>query len=166
MIVTLGVGALFAWRLYGRLRRVVGRQHFSRGRSLTTLCLFLALAALLAFGALGHADSILALVGGLVAGAALGAYGLKLTKFEQTSAGLFYTPNTHLGIALTVLLIARISYRFAVSYAAEAPPAGLAQGPLTLVIFGTLAGYYIAYAVGLLRWQRRVTAAGQSPEIS
>jgi hypothetical protein len=30
--------------------------------------------------------------------------------------------------------------------------------PLTLMIFATLAGYYVTYAIGLLRWRRRVAA--------
>jgi hypothetical protein len=29
------------------------------------------------------------------------------------------------------------------------------SSPLTLVIFGVLAGYYMSYAVGLLAWRRR-----------
>jgi len=34
--------------------------------------------------------------------------------------------------------------------------------PLTLALIGTLAGYYCAYAVGLLRWASRTTGAEQS----
>jgi hypothetical protein len=32
------------------------------------------------------------------------------------------------------------------------------QSPLTLAIFGLLAGYNTAYAIGLLRWRRGVIA--------
>jgi hypothetical protein len=32
--------------------------------------------------------------------------------------------------------------------------AAFARSPLTLAVFGLLAGYYIAYAVGLLHWRR------------
>ncbi len=32
----------------------------------------------------------------------------------------------------------------------------LGNSPLTLAIFGTLAGYYVTYAIGLLRWRARV----------
>ena len=42
---------------------------------------------------------------------------------------------------------------------AEAPSSeDFARSPLTLAIFGTLAGYYVAYAIGLIRWARRVAA--------
>lgn len=43
--------------------------------------------------------------------AALGVYGLRLTRFERTPTGLFYTPNAHLGIALSLLLVLRLGYR-------------------------------------------------------
>ena len=90
---------------------------------------------------------------------ALGVLGLRLTRFEATSAGLFYTPSAHLGIALSTLLVCRIAYRFITggfpgAGTADSAPAALT--PLTLLLVGTLAGYYCAYALGLLRWQARV----------
>jgi hypothetical protein len=39
-----------------------------------------------------------------------------------------------------------------------------ARSPLTLGVFGLLAGYYIAYAVGLLRWRFAVLAAKRRRE--
>jgi len=91
---------------------------------------------------------------------ALGVYGLRLTTFEPSPEGLFYTPNAHLGIALSLLLIARLGWRAVQLYTSDipvgTPPVDFARSPLTLLIVGTLAGYYITYAVGLLRWRRRV----------
>jgi hypothetical protein len=93
-------------------------------------------------------------------------YGLRLTKFEQTALGLFYTPNAHLGIALSLLFIARIGYRAAQLYFASGSihegSAAFARSPLTLLIFGTLPGYYITYAIGLLRWRHRASLASPS----
>jgi cytochrome b561 len=97
---------------------------------------------------------MLALAGGAAVGIGLGVYGLRLTKFEHTPEGMYYTPNAHLGIALSVLLVLRVGYRFAVAYfspEAAAPPPAANLSPLTLAMFGTLAGYYVSYAVGLLR---------------
>ena len=34
----------------------------------------------------------------------------------------------------------------------------IGSNPLTMAIFGTLAGYYVTYAIGLLRWRARVSA--------
>jgi hypothetical protein len=45
-----------------------------------------------------------------------------------------------------------------VDTATTGPGAGFTSSPLTLLIFGTLAGYYVTYAIGLLSWQRRVRA--------
>jgi len=75
---------------------------------------------------------------------------------------LFYTPNAHLGIALSLLFIARLGYRIALPLATGRLPdpqsAQLGSSPLTLAIFGTLAGYYVTYAIGLLRWRARLSA--------
>jgi hypothetical protein len=156
------IAVLIGWRLYSRVKRMVGRQRLSKLRPWLTVCLFPLLVALLLLGSLAHPEAALALVAGVAAGVALGFYGLRLTKFEQTPLGLFYTPNAHLGIALSLLLIARIGYRAAQLYFAagaiqEASAATFVRSPLTLLIFGTLAGYYVTYAVGLLRWRRRAS---------
>ncbi|MCE9658392.1 MAG: hypothetical protein K8R60_07515 [Burkholderiales bacterium] len=164
LLLPAGIAALVGWRLYSRVKRMVGRQRLSKVRPWLTLGLFPLLVALLLVGSLSHPYVALALVGGVGAGSVLGSYGLRLTKFEQTPLGLFYTPNVHLGIALSALFIARVGYRAAQLYFAPGPlqegSTAFARSPLTLLIFGTLAGYYIAYAIGLLRWRRRVTLAG------
>ncbi len=148
-----------AWRIYSRVRRMVGRQRLSRVRPWISVFLFPVLVALLAFVSLQHPLALAALAGGLVAGGLLAVYGLRLTRFERTAAGLFYTPNAHLGIALSLLLIGRVIYRFAEIYAGGLPPEGastdFARSPATLAIFGMLAGYYVAYSLGLLRWRYR-----------
>jgi hypothetical protein len=91
-----------------------------------------------------------------------------MTRFEKTPQGLFYTPNAHLGIALSALLMGRIIYRLAQVYWSSGSAAGAdinsATTPLTLLIFGTLAGYYVTYAVGLLRWQRESSMSDGSSD--
>lgn len=104
---------------------------------------------------------------GVALGTGLGVYGLRLTKFEQTPRGLFYTPNAHLGVALSLLFVGRIAYRAAQLYFSSGSllvgrPTDFARSPLTLLIFGVLAGYYVTYAVGLLRWRARVGDASVS----
>jgi len=151
---------LIAWRVYARIRRLVGRQRLSRVRPWITLTLFPALVLLLAFAAHSHPERLLWLAGGLGAGSLLGAYGLRTTRFEPTPQGLFYTPNPYLGVAISLAFVARIAYRFAEVYALNPsmPPeiGDFARSPLTLAVFGLLAGYYIAYAIGLVRWRFRV----------
>ena len=160
LLVSLGVVALIAWRMYSRVRRMVGRQVFSRNRARATVVLFPLLLVLVLFSALAHPASLLALVAGAGLGVALGSYGLRLTKFEETPLGLFYTPSAHLGIALSLLFIGRVGYRFAQLYLSGAPASShsaFVSSPLTLLIFGTLAGYYVSYALGLLRWAHRAS---------
>ena len=157
VFVTVAIVALVAWRLYSRIRRMVGRQRLSRVRPGFTVVLLPLVVGGLVFASRSNTVSMVALLAGVAGGAALGVFGLRLTKFESGPQGWFYTPNAHLGIALSVLLIARIGYRIArasmVSSTGPPPPATFVQSPLTLIIFGTLAGYYVTYAVGLLRWQ-------------
>ena len=90
-------------------------------------------------------------------------FGLRRTKFEATRAGLFYTPNAHLGLALSALFLARIAYRIVEVYVlTPLVPRGTAEfmgSSATVIAFGLLAGYYLGYAVGLARWRASVLRA-------
>jgi hypothetical protein len=171
VLLTIAIIALIAWRLHSRIRRTIGRQRLSPVRPWITIVLFPLVIVMLAFASLRAPDAIwMYLAGGAVAGIALGLLGLRLTRFEVTPAGRFYTPSAHLGIALSVLLVCRIAWRFATggfpgsAGASSAPGAGLT--PLTLLLVGMIAGYYTTYAVGLLRWslRSRRLASSQTPE--
>ena len=160
----LSIGALIAWRVYARVRRLVGRQRLSRYRPWVTLVIFPLLVALVALPSLARPINLLWLAAALFCGTSLGIYGLSRTRFEVIpDEGLFYTPNAHLGIALSLVFVARIVYRlievFVLAPAISRGPAEFAQSPLTLAAFGLLAGYYISYAAGLVRWRFRVRRA-------
>jgi uncharacterized membrane protein YfcA len=158
----VGFGALVAWRLYRRAHKLIMRQHFNLRRSRTSLIFFPLLLLLFLYSSYTHPLAVAAEVAGVLIGVVLAVYGLRHTKYESTAEGLFYTPNAHIGIALSILLAARVAYRFFQMYASTsafaAPPQDFARSPLTLLIFGTTAGYYAWYALGLIRWQRSVTA--------
>jgi Protein of unknown function (DUF1453) len=159
LLITGAIVALIAWRMYSRIRRVIGRQPLGLKRVWIRIVLFPLVVALLAFTARQHPEALGYLACGVAFGVALGVLGLRLTKYEVTADGLFYIPSAHLGVALSTLLVARIAYRFAVNglpgAAAGGPPPGSTLTPLTLLLVGTLAGYYWTYAVGLLRWSMR-----------
>ena len=157
---------LIAWRLYARFRRMVGRQRLTRIRPWIQLTIFPLLVMLLGAASVAHPLNLAVLAAGLAAGAGLGLYGLRRTAFEPTSQGLFYTPNAHLGIALSTLFLLRIAYRAYEVYVLAPGPhvPDFARSPLTLSVFGLLAGYYVAYAIGLVRWRRRVLAAKHARE--
>lgn len=163
-VVVIALVPLIAWRLYARVRRLVGRQRSRAWRHWVAVLAFPLLAAMLALGAAPRADAapaLGALAAGLAVGIALGVWGLRLTRFERTEQGWFYTPSAHIGIALSALLVGRIGWRIAeLQMHGAAPDAGhFAANPLTFAVFGTVAGYYASYSAGLLRWRARAAKA-------
>jgi hypothetical protein len=149
---------LIVWRMYARIRRLIGRQRSKPVRHWLAAIFFPLLILLLAATALAAPMALAALVAGVVVGVALAWWGLRLTQFEKTGEGYFYTPNAHIGIALSVLLVARLGYRFFQMATLVGPDAARAthefgRSPLTMVIIGMLAAYYASYAVGILRWR-------------
>ena len=157
---------LIAWRMVRRFRRLVGRQLSVAWRHRTAAVLFPVLVLALGASAVAAPDAMPALGAlgaGLAVGIGLAVYGLRLTRYEVTDQGLYYTPSAHIGIALSVLLAGRIGFRMFQAYEDAQAPSALhhyTNSPLTLLVFGMLAGYYATYAIGLLRWRRSVGAAG------
>lgn len=166
-LVLLIVVPLLAWRMYSRMRRLVGRQRLSRLRPWLTLLIFPLLLLALALGARHEPVRLLWLVAAAAAGVGLGRFGLARTRFEPpTPEGLFYTPHAHLGIALSALLAGRIVWRLIeLTLIDPAMPRDLghfARSPFTLAVFGLMAGYYVRYAVGLLQWRFSLPPAAPS----
>src|SRR5262252_9361983 len=97
---------LVAWRLYARMRRLISRQKFSPRRPWITTVFFPILLLSLVMSPTMTTMSLAALAVSVAVGVGLGVYGNRLTKFERTPEGLFYTPNAHIGMALTALFAA------------------------------------------------------------
>lgn len=173
LLIPIGVAALLAlwlllmpvalWQRYrrghARRRAVPWALRLNAWSLLLSALLLLATAALLGAwvdAALSHAAL------GLLAGIATGIVGVWLTRFEHTAAGVFYTPNRWLALALTLVVAARV----ALGLAGLAPlwrEGGAAtdwaarQGGL-LAVGGLLLGYHLGYAWAL----RRRLAASRS----
>jgi Na+/proline symporter len=163
-IVPLLLAGLFAWSIYRRVRRNIGRQKLHPRRAITSIIILSAVSVLIVGASWPNIHLLLGFSGGFLPGALLGLAGLRLTRFETADGGHFYTPNTHIGVSLSLLLAGRIAYRFLVlSNAASAsnhpPPM---QSPLTFFIFGLTAGYYIVYQTGLFIHSRDHGVAGQN----
>jgi hypothetical protein len=152
---------LLVWRVVARVRRQIGRQRLSRVRPWITLTVFPLLLLWLGTAAATAGPGRLAwLLAGMVVGAALGRIGWRRTRLEVTPRGLYYTPNLHLGIVVSLLFVGRVVYRLAELYGtpADAVPA-FASSRSTLAVFGLLAAYYVVFAIGLVGWRRQVERA-------
>ena len=156
-LIFIALVPLIAWRLYSRIRRLIGRQPSKLWRHWAAAILFPLLLTMLGAGAIFSPLAIGALAAGIATGIGLSIWGLRLTRFEATPQGWFYTPNAHIGIALSVIFAARVLYRlfqmYALGMASNSGAQDFARSPLTLLVFGMLASYYAAYAVGMLRWR-------------
>jgi len=158
MVFYVLAGAYIVWRVYRRFRLNVGRQKLQPRRMVVRLILFGLFIVFIILMGLQNPLLLLGFGGGILGGAALGFAGLKLTKFETTGEGHFYTPDTRIGMAISLLLVGRLVYRFAVMNSANTmSTASLASNhpqamnsPLTFLIIGLTFGYYIVYNVGLL----------------
>jgi hypothetical protein len=151
---------LFAWRLYVRAQRNESRQEFRRPRLVARL-VFVSLLTTWVMGlACPHLPAIEAGIGGLVLGALVGIAGLRLTRWEMTPEGNFYTPNAFLGGGLVLVLLGLVLDRSTMLLAeprtATAAMDFLFHCPFTLGFFGLTAGYYLAHSAGVLARGRKV----------
>ena len=171
-LTILALLPLIGWRMYTRVRRMIGCQRLSRIRPWITLVVFPLLLCLLALSAFAPPHPQPQRLGWLAAGLAVGGllaiYGLKRTRFEATPQGLYYTPDARLGIALSILFISRVLYRLLqlLVIGVDAPAQGseFTLSPYTLGPVGMLSGYYVVYAIGLVRWRWRVLRAKRERE--
>jgi hypothetical protein len=151
--------------LYRRFKRTFGRQPLAPARLIARIAIFLVLAVALSLSARRFA---LQELGGLCLGAALALWGASRTRFTTENGRRYYIPHTYTGIAVTLLFVGRLIYRFAQSSGAlagagdTAPTAGpkaAMQSPLTMGIFFVLIGYYVCYYSWVLWKSRHITVA-------
>jgi hypothetical protein len=151
--VPLGIGSLVAWQVYRRIRRHIGRQPLQPKRMLARIILFAVITLGIAVFSAFYPSLLIGFGGGLLLGVPLALFGLRLTRFETTPEGRFYTPNTYIGVALSLLLAARLAYRinllYATTHAVNTQQPAFMQSSLTLFLFGVLAGYSITYYSGV-----------------
>lgn len=145
------IGGFVAWRIYRRVRRNIGRQKLQPRRVMVRLVLFFIIGLFILLAGLKIPRLLEGFGAGLLSGVALGFLGLRLTRFETTEDGHFYTPDTRIGVAISLLLAGRLVYRMAVLNTASLAPGHPPpmQSPLTFLIIGVTFGYYIVYNVGL-----------------
>lgn len=155
-VVAAVLAPLVLWRMYSRFKRLTTRQRSRTWRHRTTLLFFPLLLGLLGLAAMGAPAALAALAAGLALGAPLGMLALGKTAFERVGEEFYFRPYAPIGVAVALLFMSRMAYRAWEFYAHAAfTQHDFVRNPLTLLTFGILAGYYMAYAVGLLRWRKR-----------
>ena len=171
LIIPILIGALIAARLYLRVRRTFGRQRVRPRRITVRIGILALVGGLLVVFTSREPLTLAALLAGGACGAALGHLGLRHTRFESTPEGRFYTPHTYIGLAVTVLLLARIAYDLLImshgvplaatgNRHAALPP----ESPTTLAVSGAFIAYYLAYYLGVLRSSRQPAIAAPAIE--
>ncbi|QNK03247.1 DUF1453 domain-containing protein [Dyella telluris] len=157
---------LMAFMVWRRVRRSFGRQPIQRRRMMARMVILSVIGGLTALGGLHNPRLLEGLLGGALAGAALGIVGLRLTRFERDAAGNDrYIPNAWIGGLLTVLLVGRLAWRLLVAMPQLQDPAivssapAMGNSPLTFAILGLTLGYYVCYFAGLLVHHRRFERA-------
>jgi cytochrome b561 len=156
------LAVVVVWAVFRRIRRTIGRQPLQTRRLRVRIGILAVVGVLMLIATCRHPPLIGALFLGGGAGALLGAFGLRHTKFESTAEGRFYTPHTYIGIGVILLFVGRLVYRFATLHGEGSPVTAVDRGPLaalqgspvTLGIFGLLIGYYLVFNVGVLSEQR------------
>ena len=178
-LALLPFAALILYSLYRRYRSHVGPQEVKPRRMSLRVLLLGGLAVFLLVTPLGLSPH-LELLGGIAAGLALGLLSLHHTRFETRATKHYYIPNIYIGLAVSALFMVRIVYRFAVQYPqmqaggaalptlSPADPLAMLGGShnfLTLLLLGTVIGYYALYYAGVLLLSRRIEMPPSGPAV-
>ena len=150
---------ILVWRIYQRLKAQMARQRSIMSRHYTGLLVFGALLLVPAAGMGERPLSLAALALGAAVGIALGIYGLRRTRFEETDQGYYFTPPMRMGVLVGLLLVARVIYlgiEVYMNQGSNQPNPRLSDSPLTMYCVGMTAGYFATFSASLMRWRLRL----------
>ncbi len=153
--------ALVVFLIYRRLRRTFGRQPLRPVRMSLRILLLAAVGCATLPMALHSAGFLPAMLGGGLSGVALALYGSSRTRFLTYQDRLYYVPHTYTGVAVSLLFLGRLAYRFIQIYLGVPAPAAhdiaaadpvqdfasasMVRSPLTVGLLFVLIGYYVCY---------------------
>ena len=153
---------LLVWRIYSRIKTQMQRQRSIVSRHYTGVLVFGAMILVPLAQLFDTPYNLAALVVGAAGGIGYAVWGLKLTRFEETPQGYYFTPPARLGLVMAMILVARLLYIGIEIYANQGkgiPAQRLTDSALTMLCVGLTAGYFGWYSGALLRWRRRVRQA-------
>jgi len=145
------IAALAVLMIYRRLRRSFGRQPVRPARMTVRMGILIALAISLIPLALRSGEFLLVEIAGAAAGVGLALWGAQRTRFARLNGQLYYLPHTYTGIAVSLLVLGRLVYRFVQIYTMGADSAqgfaapSMVRSPVTVGLFFVLIGYYVCY---------------------
>jgi hypothetical protein len=151
-LLTLLLVPLIGFALYRRLKGTFGKQRLAPRRMVVRMVLLSVVCTLLVGTSPPPPAGLIAAAAGIAGGVLLAVVGLRLTTFETTSDGKFYTPNGWIGLGVAALLLGRLAARFltlpermAAVHDRASPIQAMQRTPLTLGLFFLLAAYYVGY---------------------
>lgn len=158
-LVLLLLVPLAVWRIYSRLKVILGRTKSELWRHYATLAVMVVMVLAVAVQILGNWVALAALAAGVVVGVLLGQRSMKLSRLENRPEGFFYTQNRKLGLLVIMLFISRLIYRLFEAYlhmhnGLPLDPDFLGN-PISSWLFGLLGGFYGIYAWLLIQWRRK-----------
>ncbi|KQY51145.1 hypothetical protein [Lysobacter sp. Root494] len=148
---TAGIG----WMYYRRIRRQFGRQPWQPRRTVVRIGLLSLVLVSLVLAGIFVPHAAWAVTAGFVVGLGLGFYGVSLTSVDLVDGQRSYLPNPWIGGALSLLLIARLAWRFLHGGFMQSQ-AATGASPLTLGFAAALIGYYLTYSIVLVLRMRRL----------
>jgi hypothetical protein len=162
------IAGLAVLLIYRRFRRSFGRQPMRPVRMWIRIALLILLGCSLLPSAFKSGQFLLAELGGALAGLALGFWGARHTRYATYEGRLHYVPHTYTGVAVSLLFIGRLVYRFVEWYsqngalggaAAASPgmPPPMVRSPLTVALIFVVVGYYVCYYAMVLWKSKRIS---------
>jgi len=167
------IAVFAALMIYRRFRRNFGRQPVRPLRMKLRMCILLALGAALVPRALESGEFLAAEAAGAAAGVALALWAAQRTRYLRHDGQLHYLPHTYTGVAVSLLVLARIVYRLIELYstgelagpvggegsATGIAPPSIVRSPATVGLLFVLIGYYLCY-YGRVLWKSKHLTEG------
>ncbi|MFS2214656.1 hypothetical protein ACCD08_09115 [Telluria sp. Tellsp104] len=150
---------LLIWRIHSRLKHQMTRQRSILSRHYTGLFVFVVMILIPASELGDRPFQLAALAAGAIGGIALGSYGLRRTRFEDTPEGYFFTPPSRMGILVAMVLVARVVYlgiEIYMNQGSNRPNPRFTDSPITMLCLGLTAAYFATFSAALMRWRQRM----------
>jgi hypothetical protein len=107
-LVLLLLVPLAVWRIYSRLKVVLGRTKSELWRHYATLAVMAVALLAVLVQIFGNWIAMAALLAGALIGALLGQRNMRLSRLENRPDGFFYTQNRKLALLVIMLFISRL----------------------------------------------------------